>query len=303
MDTLDLDPATIRAIIELRLEDINAVVDSGNSSLEINDSEVALKAQRSELEALLRFESDRVFSQSLAIDDESQIQRDTATTNTNEPDNDTDLFDNSSTDNVTEEDHDGDFDAADGADISSRADTSEVVSQAEEEHIASRSCVSCGDAHPIHNVVEGGCADSYCQTCLIELFQLALVDEAYFPPRCCGQPIPIDSASELLSSGLISRFHEKDIEFNTKDRTYCHINSCSAFIPPNVGIVEDAATCPRCEAKTCATCKAAFHEGEDCPENPATQELIRMAEEEGWQRCFLCRRLVELSTGCNHISK
>jgi hypothetical protein len=34
----------------------------------------------------------------------------------------------------------------------------------------------------------------------------------------------------------------------------------------------------------------------------ALQQALDAAEEHGWQRCFNCRRLVELEIGCNHIT-
>jgi hypothetical protein len=30
--------------------------------------------------------------------------------------------------------------------------------------------------------------------------------------------------------------------------------------------------------------------------------VLQTADENGWQRCYSCRRLVELDLGCNHIT-
>ncbi|PVH71728.1 hypothetical protein DL98DRAFT_387736, partial [Cadophora sp. DSE1049] len=32
------------------------------------------------------------------------------------------------------------------------------------------------------------------------------------------------------------------------------------------------------------------------------QQVLQAADENGWQRCYSCRRLVELDIGCNHIT-
>ena len=41
---------------------------------------------------------------------------------------------------------------------------------------------------------------------------------------------PIMSVHEFLPPELTTRFHEKEVEFNTKDRTYCHMGTCFASI-------------------------------------------------------------------------
>lgn len=48
-------------------------------------------------------------------------------------------------------------------------------------------------------------------------------------------------------------------------------------------------------------CKARAHTG-DCLNDPATRKLIAVAQENGWQRCYSCWRMVELEIGCNHIT-
>ncbi|KAG7286790.1 hypothetical protein NEMBOFW57_009106 [Staphylotrichum longicolle] len=134
----------------------------------------------------------------------------------------------------------------------------------------------------------------------IDLFQASLSDESLFPPRCCGQPIPLDSCRAHLPAKLAGEFLAKKTEMETPNRTYCHQATCSAFISQQF-IDGEVGTCVRCSKTTCVLCKRASHEG-DCPHDPAAQELLRVAAENGWQRCYSCRRLVELDHGCNHMS-
>ena len=175
-------------------------------------------------------------------------------------------------------------------------------------------CISCGDNH--HAVAQCPCSHEYCYACLETLFRSSLTDESLFPPRCCGQPIPIgddddDNSSTIrafIPAGLVDEFLAKKVEFETPDRTYCHQPTCSTFIPkiPSSSIVEgdgeDVAACPKCHAKTCVICKGPAHQG-DCPHDAVTQEVLRVAAENGWQRCYSCRRIVEIEHGCNHMSK
>ncbi|KAK1759755.1 hypothetical protein QBC47DRAFT_457992 [Echria macrotheca] len=57
-----------------------------------------------------------------------------------------------------------------------------------------------------------------------------------------------------------------------------------------------------CRRKTCSLCKTAPHVGTDCPNDPAGQQLMRLARENKWQQCYCCKRMVELAFGCSHIT-
>jgi hypothetical protein len=122
-----------------------------------------------------------------------------------------------------------------------------------------------------------------------------------FPPQCCNQPIPLESARPFISPVTIVHFRAKRQEFETPDRTYCWVSRCSTFIPL-YNIRGQEARCPVCQAKTCTQCKGRFHENGDCPKDEATQQVLQVAREQGWRRCNACHRIIELATGCYHIS-
>lgn len=48
-------------------------------------------------------------------------------------------------------------------------------------------------------------------------------------------------------------------------------------------------------------CKAIGYTG-DCPANAALHLVLQTATENGYQRCYSCRRLVELDVGCNYMT-
>lgn len=162
-----------------------------------------------------------------------------------------------------------------------------------------RQCVACMELRLV--TIQAPCGDPYCRPCLEELVTLSLTDESLFPPRCHGQPIPAEAHRAFLGFPLVGRFMAKKLEFETPNRTYCYRPQCAAFIPPQF-VRADIGHCVRCRQQTCAICKKRGHAG-DCPEDPTTQDLLRLAQQSGWQQCYLCHRLVELRTGCNHISK
>lgn len=161
-------------------------------------------------------------------------------------------------------------------------------------------CVACGQHHRAFETFRTSCGHDYCQACLSELFNLSTMDETLFPPRCCRQPISLTAARLYLSSDLVRRFQQKAIEFQSSDRTYCSQPTCSMFITA-ADIDGERATCTACLQQTCTICKGNSHDG-DCPQDTATQQVLAAAAAEGWQRCYNCRRLVELDIGCNHMT-
>jgi hypothetical protein len=161
-------------------------------------------------------------------------------------------------------------------------------------------CVACGDDAEFFNVARVPCQHEYCRSCLEALFKASMTDESLFPPRCCRQPINLSTARIFLKSDLVQLYEKKKIEFETPNRTYCYSTGCSVFIDQSY-IDGEVATCPDCQHTTCTNCKGRAHTG-DCPNDSAMQQLLLAAQENGWQRCYSCWRLVELDHGCNHMT-
>lgn len=161
-------------------------------------------------------------------------------------------------------------------------------------------CTACQQDKKFTEIARVPCRHEYCRDCLQDLFRSSMTDESLFPPRCCRNPIALSFVRIFLTSDIVRQYEQKRIEFATSNKTYCCSPYCSAFIPP-ANIHDDLATCPECGMLTCTMCKMAAHEG-DCPADTSLQQLLETATENGWQRCYNCRRLVELDTGCNHMT-
>ncbi|KAL7797219.1 hypothetical protein V8C37DRAFT_370382 [Trichoderma ceciliae] len=163
-----------------------------------------------------------------------------------------------------------------------------------------RRCIVCNEDFPFVDTLRCPCSHDYCRGCLSSYIDKAISDESIFPPRCCGKPIPLDGVNQIfIPAGLLGKYRAKELEYNSSKRTYCHVPVCSAFIPTQF-IHDEIATCVKCRSKTCVICRGASHEG-DCPKDTATTNFLLVAGDNGWKRCFKCRRMVELTHGCNHI--
>ncbi|KAG8627416.1 hypothetical protein KVT40_004899 [Elsinoe batatas] len=162
-----------------------------------------------------------------------------------------------------------------------------------------KACVSCSDEYSTNELAHLACDHDYCGECLSTMFRNAMKDEAAFPPRCC-QPITLEHAMGVLPFAVYQQYSAKLPELETKDKTYCHVQACAAWIAPRF-IVNAIGRCSTCSAQTCVICKGERHEG-DCPADEATQAVLEMAAGQNWRRCGRCRTMVELNTGCNHIT-
>jgi hypothetical protein len=168
-------------------------------------------------------------------------------------------------------------------------------------------CVSCLDILPTTDVLQLDCKrpgednyHAYCEDCMDGLFNSCITDPSMFPPSCCAKPLNISICIPFLTGDVVDRFYEKEEELGTTDRTYCSNPQCSRWVKP-ANIKADVATCTFCAQKTCVTCKGKRHQGL-CPEDEGTQQLMLTAKDKDWQTCPKCKNLVELESGCNHIS-
>lgn len=161
-------------------------------------------------------------------------------------------------------------------------------------------CTACTESVLAGDVFVAPCGDSYCHDCVRHLFQEALTDESLFPPRCCRQDLPLSKVRHIIGPRMTQMTEMKGIEVATTNRVYCSNHECCLFIPPYLITGGQSVACPKCPTRTCVRCKLPDHSG-GCEEAADTQ-ILELAGQRGWQRCYQCQTLVELGTGCNHIT-
>ncbi|KAG8627162.1 hypothetical protein KVT40_004645 [Elsinoe batatas] len=161
-------------------------------------------------------------------------------------------------------------------------------------------CVFCEQLVKVEHGVTGSCGHQWCKACLEDLFQKATIDETLYPPRCCGERIMAEEVKSVLSGVTVQAYTAKVPEWETKNRVYCCMHSCAAWIPPSQ-VHNGVGTCLSCGTGTCITCKHQAHVDRDCPEDESVRKLLDLALDRGWQKCPECNRMVQISTGCNHM--
>lgn len=93
-------------------------------------------------------------------------------------------------------------------------------------------CVACTEKYLEPYTFPVPCRHRHCDECLTTLFENAIKDESLYPPRCCGQVVPLASVRSIIGPNLLAAVANTAAEFGSTDRTYCANLSCHSFIPP-----------------------------------------------------------------------
>lgn len=134
-------------------------------------------------------------------------------------------------------------------------------------------CMACQDQFPITELVQASCSHEYCQDCSTALFTHAIKDQSMFPPKCCGQPITLESVRKFLTAELIEDFKRTKEERDTPNRTYCSNKTCSAFLKP-IETRKPATLCVGCGTKFRKRCASP-----DCLGYPGTARIEAVQED------------------------
>ena len=161
-----------------------------------------------------------------------------------------------------------------------------------------KSCPVC--VEDVKALTKLPCNHEYCSNCLQRMFTDACNYPSRYPPACCSRKLPVDEVKEYLKPDLVELFRAKVVEYETEDRTYCSNLQCGTFIPTKA-ISSDVGTCGKCKKATCTLCKYAAHK-DDCPLDYGLQQVLRLSEKMGWQRCQKCKAMVGIIDGCNHMT-
>ncbi|KAG2749790.1 hypothetical protein P692DRAFT_20731219, partial [Suillus brevipes Sb2] len=164
-------------------------------------------------------------------------------------------------------------------------------------------CIICGDPVRHSQGFDAPCSHCYCRGCLLSLVEAYTRDETLHPLQCCLQPLPIPTVLPFLPSDLRPHFQDKFAEFSAPppSRIYCPNLTCSMFLGSSSDRRSEI-TCTSCATSVCSTCKNRVHPSEDCAENVQTLVVKSLASRMGWQTCPGCHAIVELETGCHHMT-
>ncbi|CAG8710727.1 24651_t:CDS:10, partial [Gigaspora rosea] len=162
------------------------------------------------------------------------------------------------------------------------------------------------------------CRHGFCLACMKNYLNSVLKDDVVdFPIKCPLRCIDVNIAERIIEKSLtkedLENYYLKMTVSSIKNKIYCPNKKCSAMIDydhdesqPTYSLI-----CPMCHESFCPLCRVSWHEDLTCEEyqalplherSPEDREVLNLARNERWQRCPKCNMLVQLETGCNHIT-
>ncbi|KAI2469897.1 hypothetical protein F4781DRAFT_421693 [Annulohypoxylon bovei var. microspora] len=168
-------------------------------------------------------------------------------------------------------------------------------------------CVVCLDDLSAAKTAKLKCGHRMCKSCLKRSFKLSVKDPAQMPPRCCtADCIPLKHVDSLFGIDFKKTWNRKFHEFSTRNRVYCPGKRCGQWIRPEQiqrhQNGRKVGKCGTCQTRVCCDCNNRWHGSGPCPVDEEMNQFLQQAKEEGWQRCYSCRNMVELKEGCNHMT-
>ncbi|XXG94283.1 hypothetical protein Hte_000537 [Hypoxylon texense] len=168
-------------------------------------------------------------------------------------------------------------------------------------------CVVCLDDLSPAETAKLKCGHRMCKPCLRRSFKLSVKDPLQMPPRCCtADCIPLKHVEDLFDVNFKKQWNQKFHEFSTRNRVYCPGKRCGRWIRPDQiqrhRNGRKVGKCGSCQTRVCCDCNNRWHGSAPCPADEETNQILQQAKEEGWQRCYNCRNMVELKEGCNHMT-
>jgi IBR domain, a half RING-finger domain len=151
------------------------------------------------------------------------------------------------------------------------------------------------------------CGHINCKGCLKQLFRTALRDITMLPLRCCEVEIDLTPVKSILNEDEAALLLQRNSESKVKEKMHCP--QCNLFINlDNLPSQRKTITCTGCLTSLCSECRTRSHQFRTCSENKADNQstsdkaLFNLASSKGWKQCPMCRVIIELEYGCNHMT-
>ena len=175
-------------------------------------------------------------------------------------------------------------------------------------------CPICTDE--ISHAEQLGCGHSYCSGCLQHYLESAPHTKS-FPLACIGDegackvPISIPEIRRFLQpqvfQALVEVAFRSYLDQHAQELKFCTTPDCQQIYRHNPN-TRKILQCPSCFSTICSGCDEEAHEGMTCQErrlhkDPAEQDrLFNEWANEHAKPCPECRRRIEKSEGCNHMT-
>ncbi|XP_054777842.1 E3 ubiquitin-protein ligase RSL1 [Prosopis cineraria] len=186
------------------------------------------------------------------------------------------------------------------------------------------SCSICCEDKPLPIMITMKCSHKFCSHCL-RAYVDGKVQSCQVPIRCpqprCKYYISTAECRSFLPFTSFESLEKALAEANVSDRIYCPFPNCSVLLDPRECLSARASSssqsdnscveCPVCQRFICVDCEVPWHSSMSCDDYQNLPEeerdasditLHRLAQNKRWKRCQQCRRMIELTQGCYHMT-
>jgi E3 ubiquitin-protein ligase RNF144 len=265
MDVTDLDAATAKLAVGLRLLDIMEVL--ADSSIDDTDSTNSNFLIRG-----LQYQLDN-------MKDEALVKQGVAS--------------------VTSDTSDEIYESAESANAESHQNPeSDANSISEPKPESEIECDAHGCAVAASLIMKLVCSHVYCHECVTKLFNDCVhKDRFQYPPRCCGEAMPFSKCHLFLPTNLVKDVEAVHAGLERKTPgTAPSVLICLKLRTSREASVR-AQNVKQRHARHVSSGNMRIY-----PEDPHDQAVKKVAEKAGWQKCSECDRVVQLEIGCFHIT-
>lgn len=186
-------------------------------------------------------------------------------------------------------------------------------------------CPICREEKLGSQMIKAGCSHTYCYNCLTGYVEEKLLTSK-LPIRCpqlrCKYIISASECNSFLPVSSYDSLERAFAEAGTSgmERFYCPFPNCSVLLDLSQHFSRASSSsqsdlscveCPECHRDICINCGVPWHIMMGCDEYqslPAEERdagdlsLHRLAQNNRWRRCQRCRRMIELTQGCFHMT-
>ncbi|MQL98125.1 hypothetical protein Taro_030831 [Colocasia esculenta] len=175
-----------------------------------------------------------------------------------------------------------------------------------------------------------GCLHRFCFSCMKQHVEVKLLDGSI--PGCpydgCNTRLNVESSTKFLTPKLAEIMSERVIEASIPpaEKVYCPYPKCSALMSRSETIHPEQGSssrqtsynynehglrkCIKCNGLFCITCKVPWHFGLSCYDykirNPYPRaedaKFQSLANRNTWRQCIKCNHMIELLSGCFHMT-
>ncbi|XP_015885216.3 E3 ubiquitin-protein ligase RSL1 [Ziziphus jujuba] len=201
-----------------------------------------------------------------------------------------------------------------------------VVSFPEKGNTSFENCSICCEDKLSLMMITLKCSHKFCSHCMRTYVDGKLLS-SQVPTRCpqlgCKYWISNTECKSFLTSTSYESLEKALAEANIFhcDRIYCPFPNCSVLLDPRECLSARASSssqsdnscieCPVCQRFICVDCVVPWHSSMSCEEyqslpleerDASDITLHRLAQNKKWRRCQQCRRMIELTQGCYHMT-